>query len=360
MYGLGTCTSKPSSTSTAPISRMKASASILMVGLASMKLPSGLAASSMIATATSTATTITGIWSAMPTAVITESSENTMSITAIWAITTQNTCEAMVVRGSSSWPPLISSRISMTPFTSRKAPPTIRIRSRTEMPMPPMWNSSVCMRARKASETSRQMRVMQATAMPNLRAKARFSAGSRPTAIEMNTRLSMPSTISSALRVTRVSQTFGSARNSKLIGGFPVVTGSKQARAQDQGPARQHVHHQHEDRGRAHVLGPSRQHGGLGAVALDHGLDRRVQQLGRQHQQHRADQQRTLHAVLSQPQRHRRQDHEQVDLQPERGLVAPGGGQTLQGPLRGAQHPARTARKVAGDVSHGGSLRGRA
>ncbi len=66
---------------------MKARASIFTVGLASMKRPSGLAASSITITDSRIAATITGMWSAMPTAVITESSENTMSITAICAIT---------------------------------------------------------------------------------------------------------------------------------------------------------------------------------------------------------------------------------------------------------------------------------
>ncbi|MNV66834.1 hypothetical protein D3C71_1596080 [compost metagenome] len=59
------------------------------------------------------------------------------------------------------------------------------------------------------------MRVMQATAMPSLRANGRRASGSLLTAMEMNTRLSMPSTISSALSVNRVNQTFGSDSNSR-------------------------------------------------------------------------------------------------------------------------------------------------
>ncbi|KAG1235254.1 hypothetical protein G6F68_018929 [Rhizopus microsporus] len=60
--------------------------------------------------------TITGMWSAMPTA--------------------PNTAEALVVLGSSSSPPLISSLISMKPLMIRNRPPTISTRSRMEMPMP--------------------------------------------------------------------------------------------------------------------------------------------------------------------------------------------------------------------------------
>ena len=41
------------------------------------------------------ATTITGRWSAIPTAVITESSENTMSRSRIWAITMANVARAI-------------------------------------------------------------------------------------------------------------------------------------------------------------------------------------------------------------------------------------------------------------------------
>src|SRR3546814_1628291 len=76
---------------------MKASASILVVGLLSMKLPSGRAASSITATASRIAATITGTyWSAMPTAAITESSENTMSMTAICAITAPKVATGLV------------------------------------------------------------------------------------------------------------------------------------------------------------------------------------------------------------------------------------------------------------------------
>jgi hypothetical protein len=65
--------------------------------------------------------------------------------------------------------------------------------------------------------TSSRMRVTQATAMPILRASGRCSGRNRPTAIEMKTRLSMPSTISRALRVTRVSHASGEARKLKSM-----------------------------------------------------------------------------------------------------------------------------------------------
>ena len=83
------------------------------------------------------AATITGDWSTMPTAVITESSENTMSMTAICRITHEHrssrACRVDVLRVAVA---SIASRISITPFTTRNMPPPISTRSRIEMPMP--------------------------------------------------------------------------------------------------------------------------------------------------------------------------------------------------------------------------------
>ena len=62
------------------------------------------------------------------------------------------------------------------------------------------------MLARKARESSSAMRVRQAMARPNRRARGRCSGGSLLTAIEMKTRLSMPSTISSVARVSSAIQ----------------------------------------------------------------------------------------------------------------------------------------------------------
>ncbi len=57
----------------------------MIVGCASTKSPIGLAANIMTATAMTMASTMTGMSLTIPTAVITESSENTMSMMAIWA-----------------------------------------------------------------------------------------------------------------------------------------------------------------------------------------------------------------------------------------------------------------------------------
>ena len=74
---------KPSPTSATPIRIRKASASILIVGWGSTKSPIGRAANIITPTAMTIASTMTATSFAMPTAVITESSENTMSMMAI-------------------------------------------------------------------------------------------------------------------------------------------------------------------------------------------------------------------------------------------------------------------------------------
>ena len=94
--------SSPSAINAAPTITMNASASIFTVGWRSMKSPIGLAAKIITSTASTIAATITGIWLTMPTAVITESSENTMSMTAICAITMPNTTDGRAEMSSSS------------------------------------------------------------------------------------------------------------------------------------------------------------------------------------------------------------------------------------------------------------------
>src|SRR5690606_41139403 len=126
---------------------------------------------------------------------------------------------------------------------------------------------------------------MHAAAMPNLRARSRVASGSRLTAIEMNTRLSMPRTISIELRVTSRIQVCGSASMASVISGAFGPGASEVSRPQEHHPGEHHIRHQYEDRGRTHVLGPSRQLVVLVAVALDHRLVCRVEQLRGDHQQ---------------------------------------------------------------------------
>src|SRR4051794_35601782 len=66
----------------------------------------------------------------------------------------------------------------------------------------------------QAIDASSARRVSTASAKPSRRAEFRRFSGSRPTRIAMKTRLSIPSTISSAVSVTRLAQIFGSASHS--------------------------------------------------------------------------------------------------------------------------------------------------
>src|SRR3546814_12236670 len=84
----------------------------------------------------------------------------------------------------------------------------------------------------------------------------------------MNTRLSMPSTISIELNVSSRIHTCGSASNSQLINRIPstvvriiparrtVPAASRPARHQDQSPAQHPVHHHPEHPGHSHFPGP--------------------------------------------------------------------------------------------------------
>src|SRR3546814_20768981 len=69
-----------------PIISRKPSASMTTVGFFAMKFASGVAAVNITATATSTAITMIGTWSVMPTAVMIESIEKTRSSRMIWKI----------------------------------------------------------------------------------------------------------------------------------------------------------------------------------------------------------------------------------------------------------------------------------
>ena len=84
-----------------------------------------------------------------------------------------NDAAGLVCTSSASGSPMIRSLISIAPFTSRNAPPRISTRSRTEMPWPNSENRSWVSPASQASVSSSAIREMQATAMPNLRARSR-------------------------------------------------------------------------------------------------------------------------------------------------------------------------------------------
>src|SRR3990172_8019238 len=188
------------------------SASILMVGWLSTKSLMARAANIITSTAITIASAITATCSTRPTAVITESSENTMSMTAIWISTpakeaTARCCALSVVPSRLAW-------ISLVLFTSRNSPPPSRIRSRPEISWPRSPNSGVLRLITHTSDSSRARRVIMASARPSTRALWRWRAGKRPTRMEMKIMLSMPRTISRAVSVASAAQACGSESHS--------------------------------------------------------------------------------------------------------------------------------------------------
>jgi hypothetical protein len=86
-----------------PIISRKPRASMTMVGLALMKLASGVAATRMTMTVTTTAMIMIGTCSVMPTAVMMLSTEKTRSSRMIWLIAAANPMPA-VLRSKTSGP----------------------------------------------------------------------------------------------------------------------------------------------------------------------------------------------------------------------------------------------------------------
>ena len=167
----------------------------------------------MITMAITTAVIITGSWSDIPTAVTTLSMENTMSSTMIWPTTAPKV--AALVTGASSSSPSMVLWISWVPLAKRNTPPASRITSRqdTTWSMKGMVKMGAVRPMIQAMEASRTTRMPSAAVRPNLRAFSCCAAGNLAAITEMNTRLSMPRTISSAVRVNRLSQRFGSAKS---------------------------------------------------------------------------------------------------------------------------------------------------
>src|SRR5262245_28883046 len=212
--------SNPSATSATPISSRKASASIFVVGCSAMKAPTGPAATYITIMAMTMAAIISSICWTSPIAVRIESSENTRSMS---TNCTTTRVKLEVARGAG--PSL--SRCSTSPWISRvalamrKAPPPIRMMSRQDTPMPNTVNSGAVSPISQVRPASIAIRKMKASESPIWRTRRASFGSQRDVRMEMKTRLSMPSTISSVLRAISASQACGST-SSSIMGTQPV------------------------------------------------------------------------------------------------------------------------------------------
>src|SRR5262245_45080698 len=196
------------------MSSKKLKASILTVGWRSTKRLIGPANTIIHRTATTTAAIITPSLSVMPTAVITESSENTMSSKRIWMRTPLN--EGLTRAEACPSSPSSFPWISCVLLPSRNTPPTRRMRSRPEISCPSTVKSGAVRRMIQDSEKSSAIRSSMASPSPRVRARCCCAGGSFPTRIEMKMTLSMPSTSSSAVSVKNAIHVCGSV--SHVIG----------------------------------------------------------------------------------------------------------------------------------------------
>src|SRR5512133_3927912 len=225
MYPFSTWRPKDSATSITPIRIRKESARTFMVGWRSMKSPIEPAKTIMTPIATTIAATMTGRSFDIPTAVMTESSEKTMSSSPIWTTTDQN---ALALTGFASAACCTSSLswISTVAFPTRKSPPESRMRSRPETPWPRNEKSSRVSPITHVMAKRSPSRVTRATTSPSLRAPGCCSFGRRPERMDRKTMLSTPRTISISASVASEIQASGERSRSSMAGSNCPITGS--------------------------------------------------------------------------------------------------------------------------------------
>ena len=89
--------------------------------------------------------------------------------------------------------------------------------SRQEIPIPKIVTTGAVSRISQVKPASITIRKMKASDNPIWRARRASLASQRDVSTEMNTRLSMPSTISSTVNVTSAAQAFGSKRRCTIF-----------------------------------------------------------------------------------------------------------------------------------------------
>src|SRR5215467_7879367 len=100
----------------------------------------------------------------------------------------------------------------------RKAPPPMRMMSRHDTPIPKTVKSGAVSWTSQLRPASMMTRNTNASDNPIWRTRRASFGSHREVRIEMKTRLSMPSTISSTDNVSSASQALGSSRSSIMVG----------------------------------------------------------------------------------------------------------------------------------------------
>ena len=203
------------------------SASILTVGCSWTNFDSGPDATSITPTAMTTAAIMTGSSSAMPTAVRTESSENTMSSRTIWTITLPERCRPAAGVG-------VVRLFALERLVDLgRGLPEQEQAAADEDEVAPRERVSPIVNTGSVSPTIQRDREQQQDAHahrqsePDLSSPDRAGArGARWTRTEMKMTLSMPRTISRTVRVSREIQISGLVSSSMVeedSGSNPVL-----------------------------------------------------------------------------------------------------------------------------------------
>ena len=186
---------------------------MITVGWLLTNLVNGLLAIIIRPMEITTAIIMTDKCSTMPTAVITASRENTASSTTICATIGQNMAYTAFDLRSATWPSNRSCN-SIVALNNRNRPPNSMIKSRPEKDFSNTSNNGSVSVTIHEMLASRPKRINRASVRPITRARSRCSGGSLSARMAINTRLSMPSTNSSTIKVNRPSQAVGSAIHS--------------------------------------------------------------------------------------------------------------------------------------------------
>ena len=147
-----------------------------------------------------------GMLLVMPTAVITESKENTKSINEICKIAATIFFEPLIFFSSlfSFKPKNTSELISQPLFKIKNKPPKIKRKFLKEKPTSPIVNNGSVSVIIHDNAINIKIRIINAKDKPKIRAVLRFFAGNLATTMAIKIRLSIPRTISKNVRVSKL------------------------------------------------------------------------------------------------------------------------------------------------------------